>query len=361
MQLDDTVLQSFKIGKVFKEDEGRINSLDFHRSEDLLVSASDDDAIKVYNTQTAQVEKVLLSKKYGVANIAFTHHPDSVIYSSTKGADYTLRYHSIRDNRYIRYFRGHAGKVTTLCMSPKNDNFLSAAEDKQVRLWDLRTEQCQGLLQAPGLPTVAFDEQGLVFCVGAESGVVKLYDARNYQQGPFTAFTVGDERNSAAVFAKIRFSLDGKRLLAVVEGRIYVLDAFEGTVLRKVSNGVPDGGTALEACLTADGNYIVSGCWDRNIRVWNVAGGPEVAVWSGHAGIPTCLRWSPHKMMMASACQALAFWIPDMQALQQRGAAGRPPPMQQQPIPQQGFFPPQQQQQYGGGQPPYQQQYAVQA
>lgn len=91
MQLDDTVLQSFKIGKVFKEDEGRINSLDFHRSEDLLVSASDDDAIKVYNTQTAQVEKVLLSKKYGVANIAFTHHPDSVIYSSTKVRDGNVR------------------------------------------------------------------------------------------------------------------------------------------------------------------------------------------------------------------------------------------------------------------------------
>lgn len=37
------------------------------------------------------------------------------------------------------------------------------------------------------------------------------------------------------MFAVIRFSLDGKRLLAVVEGRIYVLDAFEGAVLRKVS------------------------------------------------------------------------------------------------------------------------------
>lgn len=46
---------------------------------------------------------------------------------------------------------------------------------------------------------------------------------------------VADERNSAAVFAVIRFSLDGKRLLAVVEGRIYVLDAFDGAVLRKAS------------------------------------------------------------------------------------------------------------------------------
>jgi COMPASS component SWD2 len=84
MQLDQAVLQSFRIGQVFKEGEGRINSLDFHRTEDLLVSAADDDAIKVYNTQTGHVQKTLLSKKYGVANIAFTHDPNSVIYSSNK-------------------------------------------------------------------------------------------------------------------------------------------------------------------------------------------------------------------------------------------------------------------------------------
>lgn len=114
--------------------------------------------------------------------------------SAVQGADYALRYHDLHSNRYVRYFRGHGAKVTTLCMSPKSDNFLSAAEDKQVRLWDLRQPHCQAMLQTPGLPTVAYDEQGLVFCVGAESGVVKLYDARNYGQGPFAAFTVRAQR-----------------------------------------------------------------------------------------------------------------------------------------------------------------------
>lgn len=180
LPLDDTVLQSFKMGRVLRgETEGRINSLDFHRTHDLLLAASDDDAISIVNTQTAEVKQRLLSKKYGVANCCFTHDPSSVIYSSNKvrwrgggrqqeaaagravapcsrrperaalgthteptalyctslqGADYTLRYHSIYDNRYIRYFRGHVGKVTALCISPKTDLFLSAAEDKQVGL-----------------------------------------------------------------------------------------------------------------------------------------------------------------------------------------------------------------------------------
>jgi WD40 repeat protein len=145
--------------------------------------------------------------------------------------------------------------------------------------------------------------------------VTQLYDARNYSAGPFAAFTVTGERNSNAVFAVLRFSLDGKYLLGVVEGRIYVLDAFTGETLRFVSSGIPEGGMALEACLTADGRYILSGCWDRYIRAWSVETGNVVGQWQQHADIPTCLKFSPRKMMVASACQALCFWIPGEAAI----------------------------------------------
>lgn len=72
------------------------------------------------------VRSTLYSKKYGVTLARFTHHKNNVIYASTKedGNDRsrprffyktvkilskidTLRYLSIHDNKYIRYFRGH--------------------------------------------------------------------------------------------------------------------------------------------------------------------------------------------------------------------------------------------------------------
>ena len=48
------------------------------------VSASEGDAIKVYNTQTGELQQRLLSKKYGASNIVYTHDPNSVLYSSNK-------------------------------------------------------------------------------------------------------------------------------------------------------------------------------------------------------------------------------------------------------------------------------------
>lgn len=138
-----------------QDTEGRINSLDFHRVEDVLVTAGDDDSIRTYNTQTGTAHKVLFSKKYGVSHISFTHDPQSVIYASNKvsavqeaalymspasyvrplstpchlqGSDHKIRYQTLHDNKYVRYFRGHTQQVTGLCLSPKNDMFISAGE-----------------------------------------------------------------------------------------------------------------------------------------------------------------------------------------------------------------------------------------
>ncbi len=41
------------------------------------------------------------------------------------------------------YFRGHNKRVVTLCMSPTDESFLSGSLDKTIRLWDLRSANCQ--------------------------------------------------------------------------------------------------------------------------------------------------------------------------------------------------------------------------
>ena len=48
--------------------------------------------------------------------------------AALQGSDHALRYLSLHDNQYVRYFKGHSARVTALAMSPKNDLFMSAAE-----------------------------------------------------------------------------------------------------------------------------------------------------------------------------------------------------------------------------------------
>jgi hypothetical protein len=42
--------------------------------------------------------------------------------------DHALRYHDLRRNEYLRYFRGHSAAINSLCMSPKTDMLMSAAQ-----------------------------------------------------------------------------------------------------------------------------------------------------------------------------------------------------------------------------------------
>ncbi|GFR42142.1 hypothetical protein Agub_g2989 [Astrephomene gubernaculifera] len=324
MALDDRVLKCMGVGKCFKEGHMRINSMDFCRTEDLLVTGSDDDSIRVYNVARGVPVDTLHSRKYGVQNVCFTHHSDCIIYASRKAAGpqvkpteaHALRYHSLHSNQYLRYFMGHTAQVNSLCFSPKNDTFVSAAQDKTARLWDVRTNICQGCLQVPGNPTASIDQQGLVFAVAAESGVIKLYDLRSYDKGPFDTFTVEEEKGSPAGFADIRFSNNGNLLMAVAEGRIYLLDAYKGTVYKRFANGIPEAGGAVEAAITADNQYLLSGCDDRAIRVWHIESGREVATWQGHSQVPGCLRMSGRRALVASACTALVLWIPNLKILE---------------------------------------------
>jgi WD40 repeat protein len=116
IKLQDSIVKSFGMGRVFKvrrcarsppcminvalvstcassgrsymlllqENTSSINSLDFHRQEDLLVTACEDDSVHLYNIESGTVDKTVFSRKYGVAHIRFTHHPYSVVYASNK-------------------------------------------------------------------------------------------------------------------------------------------------------------------------------------------------------------------------------------------------------------------------------------
>lgn len=154
LTLNDPIVSSFRPSKVFSTPDylalpeppstspHHFTSLDFDDAGHHLVTSGTDESIHLYDARTGRHQKQLHSKKYGVDLVRFTHRSSTVLYASTKGDD-TIRYHSLHDNRYINYFRGHTKRVTTLQMNPVDDSFLSGAVDESVKLWDLRSPNVQ--------------------------------------------------------------------------------------------------------------------------------------------------------------------------------------------------------------------------
>ncbi|CAK9161768.1 unnamed protein product [Ilex paraguariensis] len=309
--LNEEIVRSMSIGAVFSDFVGKINSLDFHRNADLLVAASEDDSVRLYDIANAKLLKTTYHKKHGADRICFTHHPSSVICSSSYNLDSTgesMRYLSMYDNRCLRYFKGHKERVVSLCMSPVNDSFMSGSLDHTVRIWDLRVNACQGILRLRGRPTVAYDQQGLVFVVAMEGGAIKLFDSRSYDKGPFDTFLVGGD---TAEVSDIKFSNDGKSvLLTTTSHNVYVLDAYAGEKRCGFSLD-PSPNTTMEATFTPDGQYVLSGSGDGTLHAWGVYTAHKVASWDSYIGVVSCLKWAPRRLMFAAASTVLTFWIPD--------------------------------------------------
>ncbi|KAL9327379.1 hypothetical protein ACSQ67_008024 [Phaseolus vulgaris] len=314
LELSEEILQSMEVGMAFKDYNGRISSLDFHRASSYLVTASDDESIRLYEVTSGTCLKTINSKKYGVDLVCFTSHPTTVIYSSKNGWDESLRLLSLHDNKYLRYFKGHHDRVVSLSLCSRKDCFISGSLDRTVLLWDQRAEKCQGLLRVQGRPAISYDDQGLVFAV-AFGGFIRMFDARKYEKGPFEIFSVGGDTSDANV---VKFSNDGSLiLLTTADGHIHVLDSFRGTLLSTYNVTPVSCNSTLEASFSPEGMFVISGSGDGSIYAWSVRSGKEVASWRSATSDtgPPVIKWAPGSLMFATGSSELSFWIPDLSKL----------------------------------------------
>ncbi|XP_026162300.1 WD repeat-containing protein 82-like [Mastacembelus armatus] len=310
MKITDGVLRSFRVARTYKENSQKINCVDYSPNGESAISSSDDDRIVLYDIREGKPRRTLFSKKYGADLIRYTHgDTQTVVYSCNK-LDDTIRYLSLTDNKYIRYFPGHTARVISLSMSPVDDMFISGSLDKTIRIWDLRSPNCQGLTNPLGKPVCSFDPDGLIFAAGVESQAIKLYDLRAFDKGPFASFET--RFNRACDWTGLKFSNNGKQILISTNGgMIRVLDAFSGFVLHTFSGYNNSRGISLEACFTPDSQFVMIGSEDGRVHVWSTESGMKVAVLDGkHSGPINTLQFNPRYMTFASACTNMTFWLP---------------------------------------------------
>jgi COMPASS component SWD2 len=271
LKITKDVLASMAMGRVFQGNLSRINSMDFYKDGETLISANNDGCVQIYNTFEASITRKLYCKEYGVDLVRFTHHQNAVLCASNqayRGTD-TIRYWSLHDNCYLNFFVGHTDKVVSLAMSPVNDTFVSASDDGSVRLWDLKAGLCTGVLKRRGSPRAAYDPQGLIFAAFFPNNLIKLFDLRQLDKGPFSTFVIPSE--SPTQVTHIKFSNDGSFiLLATNENILYLLDAYDGHLVCYYTTIKNENKSSLEPTFTPDSKFIVAGSEDGMIRVYSI-------------------------------------------------------------------------------------------
>lgn len=319
MQINASTVKRMKIGKVFKDNTDTITSIDFSADGESLVTAAEDQQLVLYNCTNGTKSKAIPTKKYGADLVRFTHDNSSVIHASKTGWDHAIRYLSLHTCSYVRVFKGHRKPVVSQVLNPSNDTFASGSLDGTVRFWDLKSNQCQGLVRwsddgGGGRVALDFDPTGNVFAAGLGKNEIKLFDVRAFDKGPFVTFQVKRAPGVISEWSNVKFSPCGKYILGTaLDGAIFLIDSFDGSGKRHLSGHLNVKKSAMEAGFTPDSKYVVSGSEDGSVYMWNIeaqGAGTAPEILSGHGAPVGCVRWNPKKMMLASACSSLAFWVP---------------------------------------------------
>jgi len=345
------VITTFRPTRLFKAPpSAHYTSIDFDDSGEFLLLSRTDDTIQLFNTKAGAHAKELKSQKYGSALARFTHHSTSIIYASTK-VDDGIRYLSMHDNSFIRYFRGHTARVTSLSLSPSSDVFLSASLDNTVKLWDCKSSTPQGELTFTSPYLTAFDPSATVIAIASPPAqTLHLYDFRNYDKPPFATFDLlATEAKYAASHGQkvaqgwtgLEFSNNGKFILLCTNGPgHYLLDAFSGDLIYYLHR--PSGSTTrpapgdpltdtqaanaylqADAAFSPDGNFVVGGNGGQaGLIVWDLRG--EGGKGNDQVLEPICdlpcaksaavVTYNPRHNLVASADREVVMWLPDADA-----------------------------------------------
>ncbi len=280
---------------------GRVTALAWSADGSLLATgASDDNDIRVWNTNTRQIRHVLRGHTGWIRSLAFS--PNGAILASGS-IDLTIRLWDAQSGQLLQTLQGHTDLIGGVSFSPDGTRLASASRDGSVRLWDTATGQPvtsfafqTGLIDASRrywTTAVAFSPDGKTIAIGATDALIYI-----------VAATSGKELHRLSghtnwiVIRGLAFSTDGTRLYSSgLDATIRVWDTQAGTELATLQQHSLD---IFAIALSPDNKELVSSSDEEGVlNVWDLASGNVRGSLSVGQGIITNVIFSPDSNIVA--------------------------------------------------------------
>ncbi len=156
--------------------------------------------------------------------------------------------------------QGHTSTVTSVSIDPNGKYFISCSSDKTIKIWDFKS---RSLIRTIGLDSypksIAIDPTGSFF-VSSEIGIIKIW---NLKKG--NLIRTLDDWGPVAIDPAGKYVISGSW-----DKTIKVWEVNTGKLLR-VLRGHSDEITSV--AVNANGKYIVSGSKDSTVKVWDLNSG----------------------------------------------------------------------------------------
>lgn len=206
-----------------------------------------------------------------VNTVEFSH--DNLLLASSSD-DMTARLFAVPDGRLVAALRDHTDRVIGARFSHHDELVVTAGVDKMVRLFNTRTGDQQAVIHGGGdeVQSAEFSPDDRLVALANVDGTCRICYAHNGN----TLFELQD--HTGPVFT-IAFNAAGKSVVTASADRTARLWNVD---IGHVFWG--HHGQVNTAVYSHDGRYVATACEDDAARVFETAGGSQVAVVAGHEG-----------------------------------------------------------------------------
>ncbi|PPK73917.1 WD40 repeat protein [Methylobacter tundripaludum] len=285
-----------------------VTSLAFNTDGTKLVSGSNDKTLRLWDAKNGKpIGEPLTGHGRAVTGVAFS--PDGKKIASSSH-DQTLRLWDADTLQTIgRPLTGQGSGITSVAFNPDGTQLVSGSVGKALQLWDVASQKKAGLPPLLGheaaVTSVAFSPNGAIIVSGSEDQTVRLWDAK-------TGEPVGEPlKGHEDIVTSVAFNLGGNKIASSSQDQsIRLWDTKTGRPIRaplrghsgKVSGVVfgPD---------DSDDQWLASGGYDDNtLRLWNLNATRWVG--SGHDGTVAAIAYSPNGKFIVSGSydKTLRLW-----------------------------------------------------
>ncbi len=279
----DSILRNIQERNQLSGHQSSVLNASFSPDGSRIVTASYDDAARVWDSQSGKLIQALKGHQDSVNNASFSPDDSHIV---TASYDNTARVWNSQSGELIQTLVGHQSYVNSASFSPDGSRIVTVSDDNTARVWDSQSGELVWVLKGHQTPVnnASFSPDGIRIVTVSADNTARVWDS---QSGELVWVLEGHQ---ASVF-DASFSPDGSRIVTASDDNTARVWDSQGGKLRRTLVGHQS--SVLNASFSLDGSRIVTASYDNTARVWDSQSGELHQVLKGHKAPVRNASFSP--------------------------------------------------------------------